>query len=340
MDKVQNHAVRTHTVRMHARTDLHNTIVHCPHYQSNGGGGWPPSPAPPFLLRRMVRSLPMSEVARGFLCIHMEEDRCWASYSNVGDDKRDPPLNPVEPPSCCVIQTEVLMEARLHNLLVFATPLRALVIGVCCLEKVFDLVPWDMILSRLPWMGRSPWENHSTVLLNPGEGENCNPMRSLLWMHSLLSFHQEHPQSAAPKLGPWVYDSLLQLKYQMDREGKYPIVGSALYELHVLDSFVPRDPRELAEGIRKNHEERSRLLGDRQRTPDQEGLLFLLRHCSTPPKEDSRSEGGQQKKQCLYRLDQGGIKEESRAGKGVMVRRLESTGVRRASSASSSASSM
>ena len=161
-------------------------------------------------------------------------------------------------------------DVTLHNFLVYSSPQHALVIGVCACEGVFARIPWDILLTecRRPRPIGTP-ADHRTELLNPGEGEKCNPNRYLLWLHSALSYRALHgPLSVA------VIDTLLGLRRRLAETGEEPILGAALYELHVLDRFVPRCPRELEATLEEHHRERLVLLQDRERTPD--GRLFFL----------------------------------------------------------------
>ena len=171
---------------------IHNLNLHCAQYQS-------------FLVGNLVRALTVPNLQQGYLFVHVENDRCWGSYSNTGEIPRDP--GAPRPPSPCVIHVEVLFNNNLHNLLVYATPLQAAVIGVCAEEVVFSLIPWQTILGRRPctvqevpdrdlfvhwlWMTTNhhlgePLSPYRTRLLNPGETEQCNPMRYMLWLHAIM----------------------------------------------------------------------------------------------------------------------------------------------------------
>ena len=204
MDKVQNHHERSR----------------CPHYQS-------------FLLRHLVQCLPMSPMGRGTLFIHLEPQRCWATYSDLRRPDESGPS-----PHCCVIHAEVVTEERLHNLILLGTATRCLIIGFLVDPAITMSIPWDLILPRLRWREHlaDPVQLHTPQLLNPGENpQTANPMRYLLWLHALLAYRGDHDV----QFDEGLVETMLHLKTTYDRTRREPMVGSALYELHLLDHVVP-----------------------------------------------------------------------------------------------------
>lgn len=129
-----------------------------------------------------------------------------------------------------------------------------------------------------------PKKSSRITLLNPKESDK-NPMRYLLWAHSAMTFVEDRSELS-------IIHTLMDLKKREDgsrsdgrkgqggSEGQGVIVGAYMYELHVLDSFVPKRIDDLQKEMEAYTEKRTRLV---EQTKDD--WLFTL------PKQKGRSPG-------------------------------------------------
>ena len=80
-------------------------------------------------------------------------------------------------------------------------------------------------------------------------------MRYFLWMHSALSFLD-------PKKSKRDQPDIVGTMQELASKVHDPIVGSAMYELHVVDAFTPRSEKELSQAMAEFATRREELCAD------------------------------------------------------------------------------
>jgi hypothetical protein len=118
---------------------------------------------------------------------------------------------------------------------------------------LFETIPWGPLLYAT---GRSLSASLRAVLLNPGHRQG-NPMDGLLWIHGALSF-------VTGDTTPDVVATLLPLCEDGTQCG-LRLVGAAMYELYLVDSFTPRTTEALSRAVQDYRQTRHNLL---RRTED------------------------------------------------------------------------
>lgn len=228
-----------------------------------------------FLLQQYVKQVPIegAHVRRGYLLVHPEPEKCWVGYCDLMKSSQDENDLPI----VVVLHVEVVAAhgGEYNNFLAVVDPkqLSAVVVGVFAPRCAFSSVPWNAILEKQPWGGK-PAGGSSMLrlltpprvqLLNEGESKNGNPFRYLMMIHGVLSLVGANQRAD-------VVQSLIQIpEEEAKQREENRIVGAAMYELHLLDTFVPRRADALDAELQKFRERRVEMMAQ---TPER--CLFVV----------------------------------------------------------------
>lgn len=212
------------------------------------------------LLWHYVHQLPNPWVQRGHLLVRFMDG--GATYQATYDD-----LSPAWLATTVVTGDPLLVQVevfRSHDtqpvnyvLLLHqaASPLQAVAVAMPGAPSgLFETIPWGPLLYATK---RSLSASLRAVLLNPGHRQG-NPMDGLLWIHGALSF-------VTADTIPDVVATLLPLCADGTEKCGLRLVGAAMYELYLVDSFTPRSTEALSRAVQDYRQTRRNLL---QRTED------------------------------------------------------------------------
>ena len=183
------------------------------------------------------------------------------------------------------------------NLLVWLSPEGGAAIGVCCPRKVFLGVPWEAMHARIRSHLGLPAPRGRVQLLN---GEDSNPFLPILWLHAAVNRHTKkrtgHPAPTPPPSPPHIRVSVCLAVTHSDRsasstqqsaqEGttqhvdvletlrqhgqrENTIVGVAMYELHMVDHFLPTKAESLEHALQEHAHRRKETVADQNNYVDE-----------------------------------------------------------------------
>ena len=224
------------------------------------------------LLNQYVRSVPAGiPLQRGYMFVVLAADgTCSVAYSHMDKDNREGHRNG------CLIHAEILWSSpsskkrEFCNYLLYVQPERGLtpMALAVCTEVPEDMrrIPWEEIFTDMPWFKKRDTEvptreavtrspaSHRVAVLNDHNSQD-NPMRYFLWMHSALSFLD-------PKKSSREQPDIVGTMQELASKPYDPIVGSAMYEIHVVDAFTPRKAEELTQAVAEFATQREQICAD------------------------------------------------------------------------------